>query len=953
MMDESQWERVGDLFDRMLEGGDPGSTLESEPDSGIREAARKLWHHHIRADQEKYLDAPIEFDIAPIFRPGQRLLNRFRIEKLLGSGGMGEVYLAFDERVEDRVALKTIARLLAPSPAIRKRFAAEVQSARRVTHPNVCRIHELFEDGETVFFSMEYVEGEALSEKLEGPWPRKHARSFLLQMAQALHAAHQTGVVHGDFKPANVMVTPVAAGVPRAVIMDFGLARALDRAPSSDPALSVRAGTVDYMAPELHGGAAPTIRSDIFAFGKVAAQLLPNESIWKECTHPLPALRLDTLDRVIRKLAPATSRRYWLGGLAIASAGLAAEALRLLGSSEAEGRMSVNLTGKTPTGLPEGSRILVNGFHATAIEASGVRLFRSVLLTGIQQSPRVRPIADQDFLPALRHLAPSANLPLTGKLLSDILTQFRAAFWVDGDLRQSGGRYSADVRVLSTAGRDPLAYSSFHDASSVIALAQSAAAWLRKSAGESTRSLEVYSADVAKYTSSVPEALQKYFDALEFYALGEMTSALPLLTDAIRLDPEFAQAHHMLGLVWNATRRYEEGTRSIETAFKLAAVRNLPEAERVPIETNYYRVTEDPRMDEAARRAVRLQPDEPRVYIVLGQTLTLAGHAKEGAAELQKAARLAPTDWMPVLGLEDALVEAGQFSAALDEFQAAQARGVTHKWIYNGAGAAYLCLERYAEAAAAFANEPLDASNTADVQGPNIMQGKLDVAIAAMQEQQGRARNPIEAHQANQYLCGLYFATGRLDLARRHVREMANLSAEPRMARRLSGTVSWARRLSDDETFDKARSTLKTIADRFPENTLLAVLDRHADGLDAWRHNALDVAESGLLASLGKAFNIWTLFDVAELLTRRGKWAPAEAHWKEFESRRGTVVVKVWCPVVIVLGWLYRAVAAQGANDRATAHRYASKVLDHWSSANPKVQIVQDARTIAAVTKPL
>src|SRR5262249_8145516 len=255
MMDESQWERVGDLFDRMLEGGDPLNILASEPDAAIREEALKLWQHHVRADQEKYLDSPLEFEITPIFRPGQRLLNRFRIERLLGSGGMGEVYLAFDERVEDRVALKTIARLLAPSPAIRKRFATEVQSARRVTHPNVCRIHELFEDGETVFFSMEYVDGVPLSDRLAAPWPRKDARLFLLQMAQALHAAHQTGVVHGDFKPANVMVARTDSGAPpRAVIMDFGLARALDRAPSTDAALSVRAGTVDYMAPELHAG---------------------------------------------------------------------------------------------------------------------------------------------------------------------------------------------------------------------------------------------------------------------------------------------------------------------------------------------------------------------------------------------------------------------------------------------------------------------------------------------------------------------------------------------------------------------------------------------------------------------------------------------------------------------------------------------------------------------------
>src|SRR5882724_11724135 len=156
MMDRSEWDRIAGLFDRLLASNDPETTAASESDSEIRAAALNLWQHHIRANEENYLDTPIEFEITPLFQAGQILLKRFRIEKMLGSGGMGEVYLAWDQRLDDRVAIKTIARLLTPAPAIRKRFAAEVQSARRVTHPNVCRIHELFDDGEIVFFSMEY-----------------------------------------------------------------------------------------------------------------------------------------------------------------------------------------------------------------------------------------------------------------------------------------------------------------------------------------------------------------------------------------------------------------------------------------------------------------------------------------------------------------------------------------------------------------------------------------------------------------------------------------------------------------------------------------------------------------------------------------------------------------------------------------------------------------------------
>ncbi len=246
MTRDDHWQRLTDLFDRLLDSDNPQGMLAAEPDPELRSAALNLWRHHVRAGQEDYLAHPVEFEVTPAFQPGQLLLNRFLVDKLLGSGGMGEVYLAWDQRIEGWVAVKTIARLLISSRAIRERFVAEVRSARRVTHANVCRIHDLFEDGETVFFSMEYLEGTLLSDQIAAGPPVPQARAVVLQMAEALHAAHQTGVVHGDFKPANVMVVPPQGppgAPPRAVIMDFGLARALDRAMAApEQGLSLRAG---------------------------------------------------------------------------------------------------------------------------------------------------------------------------------------------------------------------------------------------------------------------------------------------------------------------------------------------------------------------------------------------------------------------------------------------------------------------------------------------------------------------------------------------------------------------------------------------------------------------------------------------------------------------------------------------------------------------------------------
>jgi serine/threonine protein kinase len=312
VIDETGWERMTEMFDRLLQGAEPSSVLASEQDLEIRRATETLWQHHLQAAQESYLEQGVKFEVLPMFQAGQMLANRFRVEKLLGRGGMGEVYLAQDMRMEERVALKTIARLLTPSPSIRRQIVAEVQRARRVTHPNVCRIHELFDDGETVFFSMEFLEGSLLSEYPPGSFSGREARLILRQMAEGLLAAHSIGVIHGDFKPTNVMILP--GRVLRAVITDFGLARAVDRTSNSsaEGAPSLRAGSAKYMAPELLLGASPSVASDVFAFGRVANSILPSGRLWEDCLRVRPEDRPASLEAVIKRLQLGITRRLLL-----------------------------------------------------------------------------------------------------------------------------------------------------------------------------------------------------------------------------------------------------------------------------------------------------------------------------------------------------------------------------------------------------------------------------------------------------------------------------------------------------------------------------------------------------------------------------------------------------------------------------------------------------------------
>src|SRR5579872_5903121 len=195
------------------------------------------------------------------FLPGRLIAGRYRIIALLGKGGMGEVYRADDLTLGQAVALKFLPDAAASDEALLERFRNEVRIARRVSHPNVCRVYDVGEvDGQT-FFTMEYVDGEDLASLLRriGRLPHDKAVEIARQLCAGLAAAHERGVVHRDLKPANVMID----GDGNVRITDFGLAVATSDADAA------HAGTPQYMAPEQLRGARASVRSDLYALGLV------------------------------------------------------------------------------------------------------------------------------------------------------------------------------------------------------------------------------------------------------------------------------------------------------------------------------------------------------------------------------------------------------------------------------------------------------------------------------------------------------------------------------------------------------------------------------------------------------------------------------------------------------------------------------------------------------------
>ena len=210
------------------------------------------------------------------FLPGSVITGRYRIINLLGKGGMGEVYRADDLTLGQPVALKFLPHRAGQDEGLLERFRNEVRIARKVSHPNVCRVYDVGDVEGQAFFTMEYVDGEDLASLLRriGRLPQDKALDIARQLCAGLAAAHAKGVLHRDMKPANVMLD----GRGQVVITDFGLAGVAGQIQGSD----VRSGTPAYMAPEQLAGEEVSVRSDIYSLGLVLYEVFTGKKALAE-----------------------------------------------------------------------------------------------------------------------------------------------------------------------------------------------------------------------------------------------------------------------------------------------------------------------------------------------------------------------------------------------------------------------------------------------------------------------------------------------------------------------------------------------------------------------------------------------------------------------------------------------------------------------------------------------
>ena len=660
---------------------------------------------HLLSQYERlgdFLEAPAFAPSQPPpgeFRPGELLNNgRFRLLEMVGRGGMGEVYRAEDTELADVVALKVLRSRFRGEEHTDARFRGEIRLARKISHPNVCHIYDLFVEtrgaDEVLYFTMEFLEGQTLAHAIaQGPMEPAAALVLARQIAAGLEAVHHAGLIHRDLKPANILLVPDPAadlavgqtvrkaGGQRAVLTDFGLAKVFDGiTPSGHTLPGQIVGTPEYMAPEQFLGAPLTPATDIFSFGLIVREMLsgkrppPEENVVRlamrrmsEPPEPLsPSLPQvpAAWDAVFaRALAPDPGNRYASAvDMARALEGPAAPAPPSAPVARRISRRTWIVSGAATAGvaclgallryrewmpaLPAKPLVMLTPTTQSIDSSDGPTAAGAIdlLLTDqLQQSAHIR-ILPKDRMQAAWQRIAGAAVPLPAKLTPaqarDIALREGAQFVVFSNLSKVADEQVLALR-LQLMSNDPAharkEWPSTFSARRMTDLPSAvydSAAWVRRTAGESAGAIETRSRHPEELTTSSWQALQEYTLGDEAWKASKADAAILHLKTALELDPSFAFAAARLADILTGMDRRDEGLPYYSEAAELIRQKNLTDRESMRIRGLF--ALDTGQMEEAERVFTRYALDYPED----GLPLFYKAAAVEGQGRIDQAVEL-------------------------------------------------------------------------------------------------------------------------------------------------------------------------------------------------------------------------------------------------------------------------------------------------------------------------
>jgi TolB-like protein/Tfp pilus assembly protein PilF len=628
-------------------------------------------------------------------------VSHYRILERIGGGGMGVVYSALDVTLGRSVALKFLPLHLNASTPAKARLLAEGRAASRLDHPNIGVIYEIgeTEDGR-LFIAMAHYEGETLDRRLDrGPLPIDEATSLARQIAAALAAAHDNGVIHRDIKPSNILIT--VQGVAK--LLDFGIAKVSGSDQTREGAMP---GTVAYMSPEQTRGEVVDHRTDLWSLGVVFCEMLTGvrpfqgdddrivihairHDAWTPASHAHAGLPPPVRRIIGRCLEQDVSQRY------AGAAELLAD-LGTMGGPAARPRAARPLRYATVAAL-SGLLVAATVYRAVshepaaaAIEAaassSGPRV--AVLpLAGIGLDPEDGYLADAltaeliaqlSSVSGLRVIARESVLPFTGAAKStvDIGRELDVDALLQGSVRGAGDHVRLTLRLVDTISQEDLWTGTFDTASEDLRGVQREIAQRVAGALEAAASQD---GDTAQADTPVREAYTLYLKGRYFLDKRDEESARKAgdyFRQALDLDPTYARAwtgwsDTLDVLTWLSVvpprDAYTQGRAAAERALALDPA--LPEAHVSLARALYRHYFEFDAAAEHLRRAIGQNPSHAAARQEYGAYLRMRGRFDEALEQIRTAAALDPLSPMHQVELGITLYMARRYDEALAHYR--------------------------------------------------------------------------------------------------------------------------------------------------------------------------------------------------------------------------------------------------------------------------------------------
>lgn len=468
-------------------------------------------------------------------------VNHYRVERLLGAGGMGEVYLADDTKLGRKVALKLLPLAFSTQADLKARLLREAQAAAMLNHPNIMTVYEVGESDGRLFIALEHVDGSPLSELARSTrFSAAEVEGILVQLCEGIAEAHDKGVIHRDIKPSNILLSKQG----RVKLVDFGLASVA----SSDrlTIAGARVGTVGYMSPEQIEGAPADTRSDIFSLGVVAYELLASRNPFRRDDDAATLYALinhqpESLDSV-RPDVPASFSQVVDKMLAKSPSGRYQSAAAILADIKSGSSIHSSSASGSGSEAPKPPSIAVLPFEDLSPTHN-----QEYFCDGITEEI----ISSLSRIPGLRVVSRTSSFQLKGKGLDirRIGEQLNVSSLLEGSLRTAEGRLRITAKLINVADGFNLWAEKYDRASEDIfavqdEIAQSIVDTLRD------RLLGVASADVPKeparrHTANV-EAYHLYLQGRYHWNARDHQSVIKSLEyfrRALELDPSYALAH--------------------------------------------------------------------------------------------------------------------------------------------------------------------------------------------------------------------------------------------------------------------------------------------------------------------------------------------------------------------------------------------------------------------------